>query len=214
MKYLILLLILVGCGDDPPKQVEENYIPPTVEVNGEIFFARWGSLPVDLRVPDTFYDLYESELKGSVASIEEAFCQSNTAPCVGTIINLIRDTSINELLSEYSACFYDNAILCSGQNELAVIDDGEVPSGSLAFATYYFGVFLIESDVVVDFNNDYTRFDLQSVLTHEFIHFLGIGHSASISDIMYPFFYPNQIKGLGAGDISDLRATYPEKIIN
>jgi hypothetical protein len=55
------------------------------------------------------------------------------------------------------------------------------------------------------------EFDLQSIITHETGHFLGLAHSPDIDATMYPAYTPQTIKlrDLSADDIAGICAVYP-----
>ena len=55
------------------------------------------------------------------------------------------------------------------------------------------------------------KFDIQSVLTHEIGHFLGLDHSALISSVMVPFGVPSQLdqRTLAYDDIAGVMEIYP-----
>jgi hypothetical protein len=55
------------------------------------------------------------------------------------------------------------------------------------------------------------KFDIQSVLTHEIGHFLGLDHSGLISSVMVPFGAPSQLdqRTLAYDDIAGISEIYP-----
>lgn len=55
------------------------------------------------------------------------------------------------------------------------------------------------------------KFDIQSVITHEIGHFLGLDHSALISSVMVPFGVPSQLdqRTLAYDDIAGVMEIYP-----
>src|SRR5207249_8148431 len=54
------------------------------------------------------------------------------------------------------------------------------------------------------------KFDIQSVLTHEIGHFLGLDHSALVSSVMVPFGVPSQLdqRTLAYDDIAGVMEMY------
>ncbi len=72
----------------------------------------------------------------------------------------------------------------------------------------------IEFDIQIDPGWNWTvgnnpQVDLQSVLTHEFGHALGLGHSADSSAVMYPSYTTGTLKrSLAGDDIAGARAIY------
>ncbi|KAL3621983.1 hypothetical protein CASFOL_034179 [Castilleja foliolosa] len=52
-------------------------------------------------------------------------------------------------------------------------------------------------------------FDLQTVGLHQLGHILGLGHTTSVSSIMYPYFGDGLRKGLDQEDIKGIRDLYP-----
>ena len=77
---------------------------------------------------------------------------------------------------------------------------------------------IIEADMVID--TDWTwatgaepgAFDLETVVTHEAGHWVGMGHAPTTTtcagQLMYPSVAPNTTKGLGLGDIAGINALY------
>jgi hypothetical protein len=77
---------------------------------------------------------------------------------------------------------------------------------------------IIEADMVID--TDWTwaigaepgAFDLETVVTHEAGHWVGLGHAPTTTtcadQLMYPSVAPNTTKGLGLGDIAGINALY------
>ncbi len=52
-------------------------------------------------------------------------------------------------------------------------------------------------------------FDLETVVRHEAGHVVGVAHSPSSGDVMYPGLRPRTSKDLGPGDLAGSRALYP-----
>lgn len=52
-------------------------------------------------------------------------------------------------------------------------------------------------------------FDLETVIRHEAGHVVGVAHSLSSGDVMYPGLRPRTTKDLGPGDLAGSRALYP-----
>jgi hypothetical protein len=93
-------------------------------------------------------------------------------------------------------------------------------SGTLAVTLNYFsdstGI-TSEADILFNPNQLWStsgesgRYDIQSVMTHEIGHFLGIDHSALISSVMSPFGLPGQVdqRVLQYDDVAAVSEIYP-----
>lgn len=92
-------------------------------------------------------------------------------------------------------------------------------AGTLALTTT---TFLVGTGEIVDtdmeVNDDLpwavdgtaTSYDLESILTHEAGHFLGLDHSPNATDVMFRSFVPGERRSvLSQTDISDVRTVYP-----
>jgi matrixin/IPT/TIG domain-containing protein len=107
---------------------------------------------------------------------------------------------------------------------LVTFDDDITPVGSSAIAvTFSFfrtqggSLFYDESDIVFSqafpfsTSAEPNKFDIQSVLTHEIGHVLGLDHSALVSSVMVPFAAAGQLdmRSLAYDDIAGVVEIYP-----
>ncbi len=102
-------------------------------------------------------------------------------------------------------------------------DDGwayDDPTSTLALTTVTYGVdsaVLFDAEIEIN-SHDHTlttqqptppgAFDLQTILTHEAGHFLGLAHATNDSAVMYAY-YGQDSRDLTADDIAGLCAAYP-----
>jgi Matrixin len=102
-------------------------------------------------------------------------------------------------------------------------DDGweyDDPSNTLALTTVTYGVdsaVLFNAEIEIN-SHDHTlttleppppgAFDLQTILTHEAGHFLGLAHATSDSAVMYAY-YAHDSRTLSADDTAGVCASYP-----
>ena len=102
-------------------------------------------------------------------------------------------------------------------------DDGwayDDPTSTLALTTVTYGVdsaVLFDAEIEIN-SHDHTlsttlptppgAFDLQTILTHEAGHFLGLAHATNDSAVMYAY-YAQDSRDLTADDIAGLCAAYP-----
>src|SRR4030095_4318628 len=58
------------------------------------------------------------------------------------------------------------------------------------------------------------KYDIQSVLTHEIGHFVGLDHSGLVSSVMVPFAAPGQLeqRTLAYDDIAGVSEIYPRAV--
>jgi hypothetical protein len=110
-----------------------------------------------------------------------------------------------------------------GQNVVTFIDTSAPLGSSIIAATFSFfktenGRLLFdESDIAVNPSMDFSasgetnKFDIQSVLTHEVGHLLGLDHAGLISSVMVPFGAPSQLdqRTLAYDDIAGVIEIYP-----
>lgn len=94
------------------------------------------------------------------------------------------------------------------------------PSGTLAVTLSYFsrstGI-MSEGDILFNPNQSWStsgqpgRYDIQSILTHEIGHFLGLDHSGMVSSVMVPFGIPGSVdqRTLQYDDIAGISEIYP-----
>lgn len=111
---------------------------------------------------------------------------------------------------------------CLGRDQVNVVGFGSVSgSNTLAVAcTYGSGGNIVEADMIFSTSKSWTpwgnspgcsgEFDLKGVATHEFGHWLGLGHSDGPHQTMYPSIGSCDVstRTLGRGDILGLRALY------
>lgn len=115
---------------------------------------------------------------------------------------------------------------------LVTFVDSSVPLGSTTIAATFsfygtvvgsdgsFGYGTQESDIA--FNTTFSfstsgetgKYDIQSVLTHEIGHFLGLDHAAMVSSVMVPFAIPTQLdqRTLSYDDIAGVMEIYPKNL--
>ena len=103
-------------------------------------------------------------------------------------------------------------------------DDGwayDDPTNTLALTTVTYGVdsaVLFNAEIEIN-SHDHTlthdscrtpagAFDLQTILTHEAGHFLGLAHATNDSAVMYAYYAQNS-RDLTADDVAGLCAAYP-----
>jgi hypothetical protein len=110
-----------------------------------------------------------------------------------------------------------------GQNVVTFTDNSAPLGSSVIAATFSFfktenGQLLFdESDIAFNPSLDFStsaetdKFDIQSVLTHEIGHLLGLDHSAMVSSVMVPFGVPGQLdqRVLSYDDIAGVMEIYP-----
>jgi len=93
-------------------------------------------------------------------------------------------------------------------------------SGTLAVTLSYFSSstgITNEADILFNPNQPWStsgesgRYDIQSILTHEIGHFLGLDHSGMVSSVMSPFGSPTQVdqRTLQYDDIAGISEIYP-----
>jgi hypothetical protein len=115
-----------------------------------------------------------------------------------------------------------------GMNVVSFTDTSTPLGSSTIAATFSFfkreitdkGIELLfdESDIIfnpaLDFSTsgEDNKFDIQSVLTHEIGHMLGLDHSALVSSVMVPFAAPSQLdqRTLAYDDIAAITEIYPK----
>ena len=110
-----------------------------------------------------------------------------------------------------------------GTNLVTFADDSGLLGSTTLAATFSFfkrsggELRFEESDIAFNPNHEFTtsgesgRFDIQSVLTHEAGHMLGLDHSGLISSVMVPFASPDQTdqRVLMYDDIAGITQIYP-----
>jgi hypothetical protein len=110
-----------------------------------------------------------------------------------------------------------------GLNVVTFTDNSAPLGSSIIAATFSFfrtenGQLLFdESDIAfnpaLDFSTsaESDKFDIQSVLTHEVGHLLGLDHSAMVSSVMVPFGVPSQLdqRVLSYDDVAGMMEIYP-----
>ena len=110
-----------------------------------------------------------------------------------------------------------------GINLITFADDSGLLGSTTLAATFSFfrrsggELTFEESDIAFNPNHEFTtsgepgRFDIQSVLTHEVGHLLGLDHSGLISSVMGPFASPDQTdqRVLMYDDIAGITQIYP-----
>lgn len=85
-----------------------------------------------------------------------------------------------------------------------LIGDAENANGRTR--SFYKGALIYDSDIIVDSSK---QTDLQSLMTHEFMHALGMGHSTDFNSVMYQYLGPLDIKRqLTDADVQNLRCQY------
>lgn len=110
-----------------------------------------------------------------------------------------------------------------GVNLITFADDSTPLGSSTIAATFTFftnqsgNLFFDEADIAFNTSLAFStsgeegRYDIQSVLTHEIGHFLGLDHSALLSSVMVPFGVPAQLdqRTLSYDDIAGVTEIYP-----
>lgn len=111
-----------------------------------------------------------------------------------------------------------------GMNVVSFTDTSAPMGSSTIAATFSFfkrdtsGLTIDEADIAfnpaLDFSTsaEQNKFDIQSVLTHEIGHLLGLDHSAMVSSVMVPFGVTSQLdqRTLAYDDIAGITELYPK----
>ena len=111
-----------------------------------------------------------------------------------------------------------------GMNVVSFTDTSAPMGSSTIAATFSFfkrdtsGLTIDEADIAfnpaLDFSTsaEQNKFDIQSVLTHEIGHLLGLDHSAMVSSVMVPFGATSQLdqRTLAYDDIAGITELYPK----
>jgi hypothetical protein len=111
-----------------------------------------------------------------------------------------------------------------GMNVVSFTDTSAPMGSSTIAATFSFfkrdtsGLTIDEADIAfnaaLDFSTsaEQNKFDIQSVLTHEIGHLLGLDHSAMVSSVMVPFGVTSQLdqQTLAYDDIAGITELYPK----
>jgi Matrixin/IPT/TIG domain/Carboxypeptidase regulatory-like domain len=111
-----------------------------------------------------------------------------------------------------------------GMNVVSFTDTSAPMGSSTIAATFSFfkrdtsGLTIDEADIAfnpaLDFSTsaEQNKFDIQSVLTHEIGHLLGLDHSAMVSSVMVPFGTTSQLdqRTLAYDDIAGITELYPK----
>jgi hypothetical protein len=128
-----------------------------------------------------------------------------------------------EILFEYRGTTAVRTLGLDGLNLVSFSDDTAPLGSSTVAATFSFfsrsGNSLITTEADIVFNSAFefstsgetNKFDLQSVMTHEIGHLLGLDHSGLISSVMVPFASRSQIdqRTLTWDDIAGVSEIYP-----
>jgi hypothetical protein len=182
----------------------------------------------DQRVP---YELDASasrqiSLADATVAVDQAFAQWTDARCNGAPPNV---TAFDDgPVSAAQVAAQCASVPCDptqpgGYHLIVFRDDGwayDDPTSTLALTTVTYGVdsaVLFDAEIEIN-SHDHTlttkqppapgAFDLQTILTHEAGHFLGLAHATKESSVMYAF-YAQDARELTADDVAGLCAAYP-----
>src|SRR5438874_1647450 len=137
----------------------------------------------------------------------------------GTDVQFLETSSTAQTLSPHNAGDRINLITVSGENA-AAFRSSESPGRTRVF--YDSGGAIVEADIALNPNQPFSSdgtpgtYDLESTLTHEVGHLLGLEHSAIIGATMQPRQAMNGVYGLpafsqrtlSADDVAGVRALY------
>jgi hypothetical protein len=165
-------------------------------------------------------------LADATAAADQAFAQWTNASCDGAPPNV---TAFNDgPVSAADVAAHCGSVPCDptlpgGYHLIVFRDDGwayDDPTSTLALTTVTYGVdsaVLFDAEIEVN-SHDHNlttqvpppagAFDLQTILTHEAGHFLGLAHATKDSSVMYAFYDQNARK-LTVDDVAGLCAAYP-----
>jgi Matrixin len=165
-------------------------------------------------------------LADATRAADQAFARWSSAQCEGRAPNVTAyddgPVDASTVATECSGTPCDPTL--PGAYHLIVFrDDGwayDDPSNTLALTTVTYGIdsaVLFNAEIEIN-SHDHAlttaepappgAFDLQTILTHEAGHFLGLAHATSANAVMYAF-YAQSSRELTADDVAGLCAAYP-----
>ena len=137
-----------------------------------------------------------------------------------------QDVSTASIGFNYRGTTVTRTVGRDGINLISFADDTTPLGSSTLAATFSFfgvlngGAITTEADIVFNpsqqwsTSGDAGKFDIQSVLTHEVGHFLGLDHAGLLSSVMVPFGSPGVAdqRTLAYDDIAGVSEIYPNGI--
>ncbi len=196
--YLVLSLCL---GVVAPAIAYTRILSPSTGVA-----AHWASMPISYFISQDGSDqiLNNSEF----LAVQAAFQTWAAVPTANVGFNYLGPAPVNVGVSDTL--------------NLVSFSDTTFPwaAGTLAVTLNYFskstGV-TSEADILLNPSQPWStsgesgRYDIQSIVTHEIGHFLGLDHSGMVSSVMSPFGFPTQVdqRTLQYDDIAGISEIYP-----
>lgn len=168
--------------------------------------AHWASMPIHYFISQQGSNQINND--SEFLAVHAAFQAWASVPTANVRFNYLGPAAINTV----------------GQDSVNLVSFGDTTfpmgSGTLAVTLNYFSSqtgITNEADILFNPNQLWStsgesgRYDLQSIMTHEIGHFLGLDHSGMISSVMSPFGLPTQIdqRTLQYDDVAGISEIYP-----
>lgn len=186
--------------------------------------SRWRKAPITLTLSESLFSAQANIRSGS--SVEEAAVQAAAVWQRACDIDLRLDRSNVRSVSPANRGDAVNLITIAATAEnLALFDAGDIGTAAVTRVFRDRRGYIVEADIVLNpyaqFSSDgtYGTFDLQTVLSHEIGHLLGLRHSEIRGALMFPVIDRNTFGGISAeagrnlsmADIASVRSLYPDR---